>query len=572
MTRRSVTAVALIAGLSMASVFVMWQRTPRAQAVSQRLEQIDSLVGRIRHVENRFPLRAIGSSSAGRLGTLAQRWPAIRAMVERRLGPGLVPETVMDAGVRTARARNPAVSAPNLSLTRFSGFTQNETATAWCGTNVVVGFNDTAAEVETLAATTSGVSLDGYSVSSHRGAGFRYRGPLPPASDPNTMLNGDPSLACTSADDFYYSSLWFDATNKLVGVALSLSTDGGNDFSAPQPVVAKDYLTHFIDWDRLVLDPSHPDLIYLTYTDFDTTGAFCGLDSDGDAILESSIQVVSSTDAGATWSAPSVIAPTCATNHATDESDSLYPVVHDSSVAVGPDGEIYVAWEAIAGDGVSREIDFASSAAGSQNFSTPVTVHSADCAGGCGDLQGYIRIAEAPELAVDTSRKSSRGTIYVAWTDGDDAVPDSLSGSYAFTDILLSSSTDGGANWSSPLRADNSTGAARPGVPVDHFEPAIAVDRTGRVAVCFYDRRRDPNNFFIDRYCASSKNRGVTWSNRRITAQSFPSLVAQDLLDPVDYMGDYDTLAADFLNITAGFRGAYGDNSSGNPEVRINSF
>ena len=42
-------------------------------------------------------------------------------------------------------------------------------------------------------------------------------------------------------------------------------------------------------------------------------------------------------------------------------------------------------------------------------------------------------------------------------------------------------------------------------------EPGLAVDQTtGKLGVCFYDRRRDPKNFRIDRECAKSANQGIS--------------------------------------------------------------
>jgi len=31
--------------------------------------------------------------------------------------------------------------------------------------------------------------------------------------------------------------------------------------------------------------------------------------------------------------------------------------------------------------------------------------------------------------------------------------------------------------------------------------------------VCYYDRRQDPQNTVIDRYCSVSQNQGASWQN-----------------------------------------------------------
>jgi len=136
---------------------------------------------------------------------------------------------------------------------------------------------------------------------------------------------------------------------------------------------------------------------------------------------------------------------------------------------------------------------------------------------------------------------------------------------------MFSQSHNEGTNWSTPIRINNNPEGGV--VPLsDQFKPAIATDKTGRIGICFYDRRRDPNNFLIDRYCASSVNGGGKWTNTKITSVSFPSLVGQDVLVAPDYMGDYDTVAADSLGKTAGFIDSYSSNAGGNPNVMTNHF
>jgi hypothetical protein len=139
---------------------------------------------------------------------------------------------------------------------------------------------------------------------------------------------------------------------------------------------------------------------------------------------------------------------------------------------------------------------------------------------------------------------------------------------YNFADVLLVSSSDG-MHWSAPIKVNNN-----PLSNTDHFQPAAASDRSGRVAVCFYDRRNDvTNNFMIDRYCANSTDGGVTFStNTRITGKSFLSVVGQDQLLFPTYMGDYDTLASDTLDLSSNFRGGYADNITGAPNVQETKF
>jgi hypothetical protein len=99
----------------------------------------------------------------------------------------------------------------------------------------------------------------------------------------------------------------------------------------------------------------------------------------------------------------------------------------------------------------------------------------------------------------------------------------------------------------------------------------MAVDKAGKIGICFYDRRKDLHNFLIDRECATSSTAGEVWVNLKKTTKAFMSTSDQDNLLNPGYMGDYDGLASDNRSIIGGFRGAYGDNALGNPDVKLNS-
>lgn len=463
-------------------------------------------------------------------------------------------------------SRFAAVSGPPdfaTAGTRYSGFTTNETSTAWCGNNVVVGFNDSGSPFES-----GGASVVGYSQSSNAGASFTDKGALPPFSASGPILLGDPAAACNGPKAFFLSSIWTNCqtidpfTGICVagtnGVSFSKSSDGGATFGDPSPVVSEDITQHIVDKDWMTTDPKDPANVFVTYTDFDITGANLGCDNLGDILA--SIRAVAFNTSGTPTATLQVAQGAC------------NEVVQGSQVAAAADGTVYFAWEKIGVDGVTREIDVAKSTYTAGAFSAPVVLKTflVQCAGDCLQLQGMIRINEFPSLAV-----SKAGAIFIAWNDGDNPVFDALapftsgglSATYGFTDIKFSKSTDGGATWSAPVRVNTNPA---PSV-TDHFEPALAVG-SGRVAICFYDRRNDPRNFLIDRFCANSTDGGATWSNARITARNFSSVTAQDFVLAPTYMGDYDTLTPDKLGLHTGFIGSYAANLPGYPAVKSNAF
>jgi len=85
-----------------------------------------------------------------------------------------------------------------------------------------------------------------------------------------------------------------------------------------------------------------------------------------------------------------------------------------------------------------------------QTFNNPLKV--SDVApiglGALATLQGLNQADELPMIAVDRSTSPTRGTVYVAWSDGRDNIkPDFLSGAYAYSDVFVAKSTDSGASF-----------------------------------------------------------------------------------------------------------------------------
>ncbi len=149
----------------------------------------------------------------------------------------------------------------------------------------------------------------------------------------------------------------------------------------------------------------------------------------------------------------------------------------------------------------------------------------------------------------------------MTWNDGRFIRPpdvESLTGRYGYAQVLVIKSTDGGVSWSSPVRVNDDRLLALPsGRGVDHFMPAADVDNTGRVGICWYDRRNSPINLFVSRFCAVSTDGGNTWNNQGIPGTWLPYKSADVLVNPY-YLGDYDTVVSDSLKLLPGFLGTYG--------------
>ncbi len=111
------------------------------------------------------------------------------------------------------------------------------------------------------------------------------------------------------------------------------------------------------------------------------------------------------------------------------------------------------------------------------------------------------------------------------------------------SDILLSTSTDRGVSWSQPVHVNDDP--LRNGA--QQFQPQLAVAPNGVVSVSFFDTRLDPARHLIDAYLAQSLDAGATFlPNVRVTASGFdPSIAAPRDESGAEFIGDYQGLAAD---------------------------
>jgi hypothetical protein len=560
----------MVAVLGLVGAVLLRSGVVRAQSADGRLATFDATAARVAMLEtNPHFRRDVLFGAARNLVAMADRWAAIRPLLEQSIDFAASSPTVTSTDVVPALVGGKQISQVTLGASRYTGFTQSETATAWCGASVVVGFNDTGSEIRTFLGTGS-VSALGYSISSNKGVAFSYVGAPTVASVSNQTTMGEPSLACADSANFYYASVWSDNAQVLSGVAVAKSVNGGKTFAPPAVAISKNGYVHILDHEWIAIDHANPANLYVSYLDLDFSGTLCGVDDFAQPIPRYAIELIASSNGGSTWNAqPTVIEQDCA--NAADPNVSLA----GPQAAVAPDGEVYVTWEAMGENGGSltkREIRVAKSIDRGATFAAPVVVAPVTITGNGADLQGSVRSSEFPSLAIGTGKANS-GFVYLTWSSAGFTTPDRIStiSSYGFADVMFSQSQNGGTSWSTPIRVNNNPeGGSTP--LSDQFKPAIATDKTGRIGICFYDRRRDPNNFLIDRYCAASTNSGASWSNTKITPANFSALVGQDVWVAPDYMGDYDTVTVDSTGQSNGFIDFYSSNAAGNPNVMTNRF
>lgn len=443
----------------------------------------------------------------------------------------------------------------------LGGFTQYETSTAWCGNHIVVGFADSGSIIESLLFGSGGISTTSSAFSTDGGESFVDSGFVNPGSNSANQLQGNGAVNCSSENIFYYTQIFATDTSSqpIASVALSRSTDGGKTWGEPIPAISLDGHTHTTDKPWSTIDPTDPERIYVTYTDFDKSHTVCANSR------RSAIELAVSSDGGNKWSMPTVIDQSCAT-------PPMIPLVQGSQVMVDSHGAVYVAWEAYTSTSVpmAREMRIAKSVDHGSTFAPFVKIDTVTPVGIADStkfyspifpiLQGNVPDSEWPSLAIDRSGSRSDGTVYVAWNDGRfRQVPDrlSLTGVYGYSNIVLSRSTDGGKTWTPTTRVNNNPIILKDGRSTDEFQPAVAVDASGTVAVCWFDRSADPENYLIGRSCGLSRNQGATWTDRPVTHDHWPPIKATDLFDTAGTFGDYNQITSDFLKNHSGFLGAY---------------
>jgi hypothetical protein len=208
---------------------------------------------------------------------------------------------------------------------------------------------------------------------------------------------------------------------------------------------------------------------------------------EGDA-LDQRIVVSRSTDGGLSFSTPQVI------NDASivGSQESNFGAVP----AVGPKGELYVAWHNFGTDEVLVDVSFDGGLTfGADRLATTSatgfkTSIPADPARG---------VFTGPVLDVDRSAGPYDGRLHLTYTDvAPGGLPD--------VDVLTRFSDDHGAHWSTPLRVHDDGGTN------SQFLPWIDVDPvTGLVSVVWYDARNDPANERVEVFAAVSDDGGESF-------------------------------------------------------------
>jgi len=313
---------------------------------------------------------------------------------------------------------------------------------------------------------------------------------------------GDPCIIVDTAGDFYFFHLsnpqqgnWID---RIVCQKFDIDAVEWNDgtYMGLNGTKAQDK-----EW--AVVD-SATNTIYVTWTQFDEYGT-----SDNDKF--SNIMFSKSADAGETWSDAIQI------NEVSGDCVDSDNTTEGAVPAVGPNGEVYVAWSGPEGLVFDRSLD------GGETWLDEDIFIDAHPTGWNYDIPGISRANGLPITSCDISNSPYQGNIYVNWSDQRNGEDD--------TDIWFSKSTDGGNTWAEAKRVNDD----EPGK--QQFFTWMTIDQAnGDIYFVFYDRRNyDDRN--TDVYMARSTDGGETFENILISESPFiPSSGV--------FFGDYTNITA----------------------------
>ncbi|HKF41937.1 MAG TPA: sialidase family protein [Thermoanaerobaculia bacterium] len=307
--------------------------------------------------------------------------------------------------------------------------------------------------------------------------------PLPPPLQGTNdhRFGSDPGVAFDTSGNLFYSYIvvFFGNGNGINGteMAVAHSTDGGRTYPSTAFFSFQSGANHFNDKPMITTDTNigspFQDSIYVAWD------AAAGGNTTGGGVL-----VGRSSNHGASFSFTRV-----------DSANGPGKAI-GASPAVGPGGEVYVAWN----DYQANTIGFNRSFDGGATWGSPKVIAAKvlpfDIAIPAESFRGALVY---PACDTDRSSGPHRGRLYCSWMD--------LTGG-GTTNIFLAFSDDRGSTWSSPKAVGD------PAAGVDRFNHWMSIDPvTGDVNVSYYDTRNDTTGqrFMTDVYLAQSTDGGQTW-------------------------------------------------------------
>ena len=362
--------------------------------------------------------------------------------------------------------------------------------------------------------------------------------PLTVCSSGSFLGAGDPWLSFASDGILYgvaitwNSNSWSDRQ-----IVVSKSADGGLHWSAPVVIPGSGTLDPPADHPSITADPTNTQFVYAIWNG-KNSATFPASKHSTAAVF------TRTTDGGVTWETARPIVQT-----------AQQTFIQFSQIFVLPNGTLVDIFEFYE-EQPNKPITFTNlqvmrSSDNGQTWSNPinaVTMTPLYRPNG----QTLVVDPETGQFVLDLTNPSfavdrQSGNLYAVWEDG-------RFSNFQYNDIAFSTSADGGATWSTPIRV-NQTPLTIPPLDRQAFLPSIAVAANGTIGVSYYDFRfNDPNpGLPTDRWlvqCMPSSNNPasspVCWGNEvRLTDTSFnlEAVVPHGPSGDI-FLGDYFGLAA----------------------------
>jgi hypothetical protein len=344
------------------------------------------------------------------------------------------------------------------------------------------------------------------------------------AGGPNFPRASDPWVTFSPNGDAYFFTLPTDA-GSLSAMLVNKSTDGGLTWSAPVVLINEDDPEHFNDKNSITADPFDSNFVYAIWdrSRFPSDQRYSHSLSGFPLSLRSDAYLARTTDGGATWETPhAIFAP----------SANQFGIGHQITVvrAGAHQGRLVDSFTLFHGSGANKkgqEIAVMVSDDHGATWSEPITVSKM--------VPGFVSDPDdgtplrTGDIIPDIGA-GPNGELYLVWQEQTLAASGSA--------VAFSSSLDGGQTWSAPRRINTQPN-------VQAFTPSVEALADGTIAVTHYDLRfntPDPATLPTDYWFLHSHDGGATWTETRVTAQSFDHKLAPFARGL--FLGDYAGLVA----------------------------
>jgi hypothetical protein len=322
----------------------------------------------------------------------------------------------------------------------------------------------------------------------------------------NFTRASDPAVSIGPDGTAYAIGLSFNPPETNSAITSAVSTNGGRTWQRVRVIATDD--PGLVDKEWITADPTQAGTAYAVWDDLNVTP---------DGHFTSPAFFSKTRDYGRTWSKPKPIAASGPDEQAIGNqimvdrrTGRLYDTYQFNFCTCPSIPKIAYVYSDDGGSTWSRQRVI------SDSLGVGVTQPG---------TQFPVRSGGLPFAAIARS-----GQLYVIWQDS------RFSGG-SYDEIAIATTTDRGAHWTTPRRANKPTGRAA-------FTPSIAVTRSGRAGITYYDLRADTlsDNMFSASYWAT------TTKDARHFVGDEPLTPAFDLLAAPNagglFVGDYQGLTA----------------------------